>query len=195
MSFWQMLNLGDTVTITLTLFAVIDMLGNIPVIISLRRKIGHIQSAKATFTAGILMIAFLFLGEKILNLIGIDVLSFSLAGAIVIFIIGLEMVLGVEFFQSGQSSASGSIVPIAFPLIAGSGSLTTIISLRAAYTHPNIILGILINMVIIYIVLKTTNWIEKKLGTSGIEIIRRVFGIILLSIAIKLAKDSLINWV
>jgi len=191
----QTLNVGDVVTITLTLFAVIDMLGNIPVIISLRRKIGHIQSVKATITAGILMIAFLFLGEKILSLIGIDVLSFSLAGAIVIFIIGLEMVLGVEFFQSGQSSASGSIVPIAFPLLAGSGSLTTIISLRAAYTHPNIILGILINMIIIYVVLKSTNWIEHKLGTSGIEIIRRVFGIILLSISIKLAKDSLMNWV
>ncbi len=195
MAILETLRLGDVVTITLTLFAVIDMLGNLPVIISLRKKIGHIQSGKATITAGVLMIAFLFLGEKILNLIGIDVLSFSLAGAIVIFIIGLEMVLGVEFFKSGDNPTSGSIVPIAFPLLAGSGSLTTIISLRAAYTHPNIILGILINMLIIYIVLKTTNWIEKKLGSSGIEIIRRVFGIILLSIAIKLAKDSLINWI
>ncbi len=195
MWFFNQLQLGHVVTITLTLFAVIDTLGNIPVIISLRRKIGHIQSGKATIIAGILMIAFLFLGEEILKLIGIDVLSFSLAGAIVIFIIGLEMVLGVEFFQTGQSPESGSIVPIAFPLLAGSGSLTTIISLRAAYSHPNIIVGILINMVIIYIVLKSTNWIEQKLGSSGIEIIRRVFGIILLSIAIKLAKDSLVNWI
>jgi multiple antibiotic resistance protein len=189
-----MVQLGNLVTITLTLFAVIDMLGNIPVIISLRRKLGSIQSTKATLTAGVLMLTFLFVGERLLNLIGIDVLSFSLAGAIVLFLIGLEMVLGVEFFRSTQSSTSGSIVPIAFPLIAGSGSLTTIISLRAAYTTLEIFLGILINIVIIYVVLKTTNWIEQKLGTNGIEILRRVFGIILLSIAIKLAKDSILNW-
>ncbi len=189
-----MVEIGNLVTITLTLFAVIDMLGNVPVIISLRRKLGSIQSLKATLTAGALMLVFLFVGERLLNLIGIDVLSFSLAGAIVLFLIGLEMVLGVEFFRSAQSSSSGSIVPIAFPLIAGSGSLTTIISLRAAYTTLEIFLGILINIVIIYIVLKTTNWIEDKLGTNGIEILRRVFGIILLSIAIKLAKDSLLNW-
>lgn len=189
-----MVEVGNLVTITLTLFAVIDMLGNIPVIISLRRKLGSIQSTKATITAGILMLVFLFVGERLLNLIGIDVLSFSLAGAIVLFLIGLEMVLGVEFFRSTQSSTSGSIVPIAFPLIAGSGSLTTIISLRAAYTTLEIFLGIVINIVVIYIVLKTTNWIEQKLGTNGIEILRRVFGIILLSIAIKLAKDSLLNW-
>jgi multiple antibiotic resistance protein len=189
-----MVQLGNLVTITLTLFAVIDMLGNIPVIISLRRKLGSIQSTKATLTAGVLMLTFLFVGERLLNLIGIDVLSFSLAGAIVLFLIGLEMVLGVEFFRSTQSSTSGSIVPIAFPLIAGSGSLTTIISLRAAYTTLEIFLGILINIVIIYVVLKTTNWIERKLGTNGIEILRRVFGIILLSIAIKLAKDSILNW-
>ena len=189
-----MVQLGNLVTITLTLFAVIDMLGNIPVIISLRRKLGSIQSTKATLTAGVLMLTFLFVGERLLNLIGIDVLSFSLAGAIVLFLIGLEMVLGVEFFRSTQSSTSGSIVPIAFPLIAGSGSLTTIISLRAAYTTLEIFMGILINIVIIYVVLKTTNWIERKLGTNGIEILRRVFGIILLSIAIKLAKDSILNW-
>ena len=189
-----MVQLGNLVTITLTLFAVIDMLGNIPVIISLRRKLGSIQSTKATLTAGVLMLTFLFVGERLLNLIGIDVLSFSLAGAIVLFLIGLEMVLGVEFFRSTQSSTSGSIVPIAFPLIAGSGSLTTIISLRAAYTTLEIFLGILINIVIIYVVLKTTTWIERKLGTNGIEILRRVFGIILLSIAIKLAKDSILNW-
>lgn len=189
-----MVQIGNLVTITLTLFAVIDMLGNIPVIISLRRKLGSIQSTKATLTAGVLMLTFLFVGERLLNLIGIDVLSFSLAGAIVLFLIGLEMVLGVEFFRSTQSSTSGSIVPIAFPLIAGSGSLTTIISLRAAYTTLEIFLGILINIIIIYVVLKTTNWIEQKLGTNGIEILRRVFGIILLSIAIKLAKDSLLNW-
>ena len=189
-----MVQLGNLVTITLTLFAVIDMLGNIPVIISLRRKLGSIQSTKATLTAGVLMLTFLFVGERLLNLIGIDVLSFSLAGAIVLFLIGLEMVLGVAFFRSTQSSTSGSIVPIAFPLIAGSGSLTTIISLRAAYTTLEIFLGILINIVIIYVVLKTTNWIERKLGTNGIEILRRVFGIILLSIAIKLAKDSILNW-
>lgn len=188
------LNIGDILTITLTLLAVIDIFGNIPVIVSLRKKVGHIQSVKATVTAGILMIGFLYVGEQILNLIGIDVLSFSLAGAIVIFIIGLEMVLGADFFKSGYSSTSTSIVPIAFPLIAGSGSLTTIISLRAAYDSWSILIGILINLVLIFIVLKSTGWIERMLGTNGIEVLRRVFGIILLSIAIKLAKDSLANW-
>lgn len=187
--------LGDILTVTLTLFAVIDMLGNIPVIVSLRKKVGHIQSGKATITAGLLMISFLFLGERILSLIGIDVLSFSLAGAIVIFIIGLEMVLGADFFKSEYSSTSTSIVPVAFPLIAGAGSLTTLLSLRAAYSIYTLLIGIVINLIIIFIVLKTTGWLEKKLGTNGIEILRRVFGIILLSIAIKLAKDSIANWV
>ncbi len=187
--------IGDILTVTLTLFAVIDMLGNIPVIVSLRKKVGHIQSGKATITAGLLMISFLFLGERILSLIGIDVLSFSLAGAIVIFIIGLEMVLGADFFKSEYSSTSTSIVPVAFPLIAGAGSLTTLLSLRAAYSIYTLLIGIVINLIIIFIVLKTTGWLEKKLGTNGIEILRRVFGIILLSIAIKLAKDSIANWV
>jgi len=187
--------IGDILTVTLTLFAVIDMLGNIPVIVSLRKKVGRIQSGKATITAGLLMISFLFLGERILSLIGIDVLSFSLAGAIVIFIIGLEMVLGADFFKSEYSSTSTSIVPVAFPLIAGAGSLTTLLSLRAAYSIYTLLIGIVINLIIIFIVLKTTGWLEKKLGTNGIEILRRVFGIILLSIAIKLAKDSIANWV
>jgi multiple antibiotic resistance protein len=186
---------SDVLTITLTLFAVIDMLGNVPVIVSLRKKTGHIDSTKATLVSGILMVAFLFLGEEILKLIGIDVLSFSLAGAVVIFIIGLEMVLGAEFFRSSYHPSSTSIVPIAFPLIAGAGSLTTILSLRAAYDPLSILLGILINLVIIFSVLKSTGWLSQKLGANGIEVLRRVFGIVLLSIAIKLAKDSLSAWV
>lgn len=182
------MNFSDILTVTLTLFAVIDILGSIPIIVGLRAKMGHIQSEKATIIAGIIMILFLFVGEKLLALIGIDVASFALAGAFVIFLLALEMILNIELFKSDDDDTSGSIVPIAFPLIAGSGTLTTLISLRSTYSITDIIVGVSINLVFVYLVLKSTGKIEKALGKGGINVLRRVFGIILLAIAIKLTK-------
>tara|TARA_B110000977_G_scaffold197355_1_gene279706 strand:+ start:1564 stop:2127 length:564 start_codon:yes stop_codon:yes gene_type:complete len=182
------MNFNDILTVTLTLFAVIDVLGSIPIILGLKAKTGYIQSEKATLVAGIIMVLFLFLGEQILNLIGIDVASFALAGAFIIFLLALEMILNIELFKSDENDTSGSIVPIAFPLIAGSGTLTTIISLRSSYSINNIIVGVLINLFFVYLVLKSTGKIERLLGKGGINVLRRVFGIILLAIAIKLTK-------
>lgn len=187
-----MFNFKEILSVSLILFSVIDILGSIPIIISLRQKVGHIQSEKATLVAGVLMIAFLFLGESILALFGVDVGSFALAGALIMFIIGMEMVLGVEFFKHEQAeSSSTSIVPIAFPLIAGAGTMTTLISLRAEFSMSNILVGVMVNLVLVYITLKTTTWLERKLGRAGLNILRKVFGIILLSIAIKLFKNNL----
>lgn len=186
-----MFDLKAILTISLTLFAVIDIIGSIPVIISLRSKLGHIESEKATFFAGFLMILFLYFGEKILSVVGIDVSSFALAGSIVIFILGLELVMGINLFKPDPDTESGSIVPIAFPIIAGAGTLTTLMSLKAAYSSPNILIGILLNLIVVYTVLKSTTWISKKLGKNGLAVIRKFFGIILLSIAIKLFKGNI----
>lgn len=185
------MNFGDVLTVTLTLFAVIDILGSIPIIIGLRSKMGHIQSEKATLVSGLIMILFLFVGERLLNLIGIDIASFALAGAFVIFLLALEMILNIELFKSDEGDTSGSIVPIAFPIIAGSGTLTTLISLRSTYTINDIVVGVLVNLVFVYIVLKSTGKIERLLGKGGINVLRRVFGIVLLAIAIKLTKMHL----
>jgi len=182
------MNFGHILTVTLTLFAVIDILGSIPIIVGLKAKMGHIQAEKATIVAGVIMILFLFLGERILNLIGIDINSFALAGAFVIFLLALEMILNIELFKSDEADTSGSIVPIAFPLIAGSGTLTTLISLRSTYSINDIIIGVIVNLVFVYIVLKSTGKLERLLGQGGINVLRRVFGIILLAIAIKLTK-------
>jgi multiple antibiotic resistance protein len=181
------MNFSDILTVTLTLFAVIDILGSIPIIIGLKAKMGHVQSEKATLVAGVIMILFLFLGERILNLIGIDIASFALAGAFVIFLLALEMILNIELFKSDDDT-SGSIVPIAFPLIAGSGTLTTLISLRSTYSINDIVVGVIVNLLFVYIVLKSTGKLERLLGKGGINVLRRVFGIILLAIAIKLTK-------
>ncbi len=182
----------EILTVTFTLFAVIDMVGNIPVLASLRMKMGgHIRSTQATLASGALMILFLFLGKQFLNLLGLDVQSFAVAGSIVIFIIGLEMVLGHDFFKSDGNAKSGSVVPIAFPLIAGSGTLTTIMSLKANYGDVNIFLGILINCVVIYIVLKSLKWIERVLGPNGMTVIRKFFGVILLAIAVKIFGSNI----
>lgn len=185
------MNFGDVLTVTLTLFAVIDILGSIPIIIGLRSKMGHIQSEKATLVSGLIMILFLFVGERLLNLIGIDIASFALAGAFVIFLLALEMILNIELFKSDEGDTSGSIVPIAFPIIAGSGTLTTLISLRSTYTINDIIVGVLVNLAFVYIVLKSTGKIERLLGKGGINVLRRIFGIVLLAIAIKLTKMHL----
>lgn len=182
----------EILTVTFTLFAVIDMVGNIPVLATLRVKMGgEIRSAQATVASGALMILFLFLGRQFLGLLGLDIQSFAVAGSIVIFIIGLEMVLGHEFFKADGNPKSGSMVPIAFPLIAGSGTLTTIMSLKANYHDANIFFGILINCVVIYIVLKSLKRIEKFLGPNGMTVIRKFFGVILLAIAVKIFGSNI----
>jgi multiple antibiotic resistance protein len=188
-----MFNLKEIFSVTLILFSVIDILGSIPIVINLRKKVGHIQSGKATIAAGILMILFLFFGESILKLFGIGVDDFAIAGALIIFAIGAEMILGIELFKPDPeaSTTSASIVPIAFPLIAGAGTLTTILTLKAEYTQANIAVGMIINLAIVYAVLKSTNWLERKLGKTGLDVLRRIFGIILLSIAIKIFKSAL----
>ena len=186
------LRLEEIVTITFTLFAVIDILGSIPILISLKDKMGgHIRSAQATLASGAFMILFLFLGQPFLNLLGLDVQSFAVAGSIVIFIIGLEMILGAEFFKPDNDPRSGSVVPIAFPLIAGSGTLTTVMSLKANYYDINILVGVLINCIVIFFVLKSLKWIERALGPSGLLVVRKFFGVILIAIAVKIFGSNI----
>lgn len=187
-----MFNFKEIISVTLILFSVIDILASVPIIIDLRKKAGHVQSEKATLVSGIIMIVFLFLGESILKLFGIDIGSFAIAGALIMFFIGLEMVLGIHFFKTDANDlSSSSIVPLAFPLIAGAGTITTLISLKSLYQTPNILVGVVINLLFVYIVLKTSNWLERKIGNAGFNILRKVFGIILLSIAIKIFKTYL----
>ncbi len=195
-----MFGLGEIVskeilTVSFTLFAVIDMLGSIPILVSLKEKFGgHIRSTQATLVSGILMIGFLFIGHEFLKILGLDVKSFAVAGSIVIFILGLEMVLGIEFFKPDQNSKSGSVVPIAFPLIAGSGTLTTIMSLKADFADINILIGIIINCIVIYLVLKSLKWIEKFLGPNGLAVVRKFFGVILLAIAVKIFGSNIVKF-
>jgi multiple antibiotic resistance protein len=185
----------EVITVTFTLFAVIDMLGNAPVLISLKAKMGgKINKVQATVASGALMILFLFIGRQFLDILGLDVKSFAVAGSIVIFIIGLEMVLGLEFFKAESDPKSGSVVPIAFPLIAGSGTLTTIMSLKANYDDVNILLGILINCVVIFLVLGSLKWIERALGPNGLMIVRKFFGVILLAIAVKIFGTNIVKF-
>ena len=189
---WGVYNFKELLSVTFTLFAVIDMIGSIPVLANLRAKMGgQIKSTQATLVSGGLMILFLFVGNEFLKILGLDVKSFAVAGSIVIFILGLEMVLGIEFFKpEGNNEKSSSVVPIAFPLIAGSGTLTTIMSLKANYADINILLGILINCVIIYSVLKSLKWIEHFLGPNGMAVVRKFFGVILLAIAVKIFSSN-----
>ncbi len=181
----------EILSVSLILFSVIDIVGAIPIIIDLRRRAGgHIESGKATIVAGVIMIGFLYLGKSILRLFGVDVASFAVAGAIVIFLLGLEMILGIRIFKTDPEMKTTSIVPLAFPLIAGAGTMTTIISLRAEYAVPNILVGIVLNLVLIYVVLKSAGWIERKIGPGGTSVLQKVFGIVLLAIAIKLFKTN-----
>jgi len=173
-------------TVTFTLFAVIDIVGSVPLLIGLKNKMGGIREVRATLISGALMILFLFIGEKFLGILGIDVKSFAVGGSIVIFILGLEMVLGVEFFKSEGDAKSGTVVPIAFPLIAGSGTLTTIISLRANYSEWVVLAGILINLVFVFITLKSLGLISRLLGPAGMLAVRKFFGVVLLAIAVKI---------
>lgn len=187
---WELLNAKEIFTAGMILFAVIDIIGNIPIIIDLRKKVGHIQSEKASIVAGILMIVFLFLGKEILNLIGIDVNSFAVAGAFILFFLALEMILGISLYKDDEPETA-SIVPLAFPLIAGAGTMTTLVSLQAEYETINIIVAILINLIVVYAVLKASARIERILGSQGISVIRKVFGVILLAIAVKLFATNI----
>ena len=183
-------NLREIATASMVLFAVIDILGSIPIIIGLRNKVGHIQSEKASVVAACIMVAFLFLGEEILNLIGIDVNSFAVAGAFIIFFLAIEMILGISLYRDDEPE-SASIVPIAFPLIAGAGTLTSLLSLRAEYYVENIIVAIIVNIIFVYLVLKSSVKLEKILGKIGVSVIRKVFGVILMAIAVKLFTSNI----
>tara|TARA_B100000768_G_scaffold71892_1_gene68951 strand:- start:3565 stop:4140 length:576 start_codon:yes stop_codon:yes gene_type:complete len=185
------LNLKEIFTAFMILFAVIDIVGNIPIIIDLRKKVGHIQSEKASIIAGIIMIFFLFIGENILSLIGIDVNSFAVAGSFVLFFIALEMILGITLYKEEGTNLTASVFPLAFPLIAGPGSLTTLLAIKSEYSTPNIIIAIIINVILIYLVLKTSKKIEKIIGQNGIQITRKVFGVVLLAIAVKLFTSNI----
>jgi multiple antibiotic resistance protein len=187
------LNFKEILTAFMVLFAVIDIVGNIPIIIDLRKKAGHIQSGKASIIAGIIMILFLFLGQSLLGLIGIDVNSFAVAGSFILFFIALEMILGITLYKDdGEVNAiTASVFPLAFPLIAGPGSLTTLLSLRSEFHIENIITAVLLNVLLIYIVLKTSSKIERIIGPNGILIIRKVFGVVLLAISVKLFATNI----
>lgn len=186
-----MFNLKEIFSVTLILFSVIDILGAIPFIITIRKREGRIHAEKATIISAALMVGFLFLGQSILQLFGLDVASFAVAGAIVIFIVAMEMILGITLIKDDPAAkGSGSIVPLAFPLIAGAGTLTTILSLRAVYEEANILAGILVNLIFVYIVLRSSSWLERVLGESVFAVLRRVFGVILLAIAVKIFKDN-----
>lgn len=185
-----MFNWKDIFSVSLILFSVIDILGSVPIVINLRKKEGKIHSGRATVISGVLMIVFLFLGQSILKLFGLDIQSFAVAGAIIMFFIAMEMILGITLFRDDEdATGAGSVVPLAFPLIAGAGTLTTILSIRSVYESPNILVGIVLNLIFVYVVLKSTNWLERKLGKSGFSILRRVFGIILLAIAVKIFNE------
>lgn len=185
MEFFEAFNWKQIFTVSMVLFAVIDIVGSIPIIVDLRNKLGHIQSEKASIVAMIIMIAFLYVGEEILKLIGIDASSFAVAGSFVLFFLALEMILGIRLYKDDNPSTA-SIVPIAFPLIAGAGTMTTLLSLRAEYEKINIIIAIVINVIVVFVVLKSSSRIEKALGNNGLGVIRKVFGVILLAIAVKL---------
>jgi multiple antibiotic resistance protein len=181
---------NELLTVTFTLFAVIDIVGSIPLLLLLKKKMGGIKELKATLISGGLMILFLYLGVPFLHVLGVETHSFAVAGSIVIFILGLEMVLGIEFFKSEKGTSSSVVVPIAFPLIAGSGTLTTIISLKANYEESMLLIAILINLVIVFIVLKSLDLVERILGPGGMIAIRKFFGVILLAIAVKIFSSN-----
>lgn len=180
----------DLLTVTFTLFAIIDIVGSVPLLISIKERLGGINELKATLLSGLLMVLFVFLGEKLLQIFGLDVSSFAVGGSIVIFILGLEMVLGVEFFKSESDPRAGTLVPIAFPLIAGSGTLTTIISLRANYAQVPLFIAIGINLIIVYITLRSLKYIARLLGPAGLIAVRKFFGVILLAIAVKIFTSN-----
>jgi multiple antibiotic resistance protein len=187
------MNIKDILSVSLILFSVIDIIGSVPFIILIKNREGRIYAERATLISAVLMVGFLYLGQSILDLFGLDVASFALAGAIVIFIVAIEMILGITLIKDDpDAKGSGSIVPLAFPLIAGAGTLTTILSLRAVYAEANVLIGILLNLLFVYLVLRSSGWLERKIGKSGFAVLRRVFGVILLAIAVKIFKTNTI---
>jgi len=178
---------------SMILFAVIDIIGSLPIVVKLKTNAGgKLDSGKASLVAGTIMLLFLFLGEKILHFIGIDAASFGIAGSFILFFMALEMVLGINLFKEDENTAkTASIVPLAFPMIAGAGSMTSILSLRAEFESVNIAIAIILNIAFVFLVLKMSGWFERKLGKSGIAIIEKVFGIILLAIAVKLFTSGI----
>jgi multiple antibiotic resistance protein len=182
---------NELLTVTFTLFAVIDIVGSVPLLISLKEKMGGIRSLQATFVSGALMILFLYAGKPFLKVLGLDIRSFAVGGSVVIFLLGLEMVLGHEIFKGEQDAKSGTVVPIAFPIIAGSGTLTTIMSLKANFEETYILTSILINLLVVYIVLKSLKHIERLLGPAGLLAVRKFFGVILLAIAVKIFSSNI----
>ena len=188
-------NVKEFLTLSFTLFAVIDIVGSVPMLISLKKKLGDIHPLRVTLISGGLMVVFFFMGKPLLNILGVDIRSFAVAGSIVIFILGLEMVLGIEFFKSDNNDSTSTVVPIAFPLIAGSGTLTTIMSLKATFERSDkneytILLAILVNLIVIFIVLRSLAWIERLLGKAGLMAVRKFFGVILLAIAVKIFASN-----
>lgn len=183
------LNLRDILTVSAILFAVIDIIGSIPALLQVKQRAGKIKAGQATLVSLLIMIGFLFLGESILQFIGVDVKSFAIAGSLVIFFLALEMILGIRLYRD-EVPETASIVPVAFPLIAGTGTMTTLLSLRAAYDSWTIIIGIAINLVLVFLVLSNLTRLEKFLGPAGISVLRKVFGIILLAIAVKLFRTN-----
>jgi multiple antibiotic resistance protein len=186
------INFKELLTVTFTLFAVVDIIGSVPLLISMKAKMGgHINSVKVTLLSGLLMIVFLFVGKEFLNILGLDIRSFAVGGSVVIFLLGLEMVLGHEIFKGEKDVSAGTLVPIAFPIIAGSGTLTTIMSLKANYEEVYILTGIIINLLVVFIVLKSLTLIERALGKSGLIAVRKFFGVILLAIAVKIFSSNI----
>jgi multiple antibiotic resistance protein len=181
-------------SVTLILFSVIDILGAIPIILDLKRKSGGLAPLKSTLAAGFIMLAFLYLGEKVLNLFGVDIQSFAIAGALVMFIMGLEMILGRSFFkENGNSSSAGAIVPLAFPIIAGAGTMTTLVSLRSQYGYDSILVGILLNLILVYLVLRSAKWLDERIGDTGLRVMGKVFGIVLIAISIKIVTNQVLG--
>jgi multiple antibiotic resistance protein len=184
------MNLRDILTVSTILFAVIDVIGSIPIILSVRQRVGTIHPEKATLVSLLIMVVFMFVGENILHFIGVDVSSFAIAGSLVLFFLALEMILGVKLYKDDLPETA-SVIPIAFPVIAGTGTMTTLLSLRSAYDIQTILVAIFLNIILVYLVLKNIGFLEKLLGPGGINIVRKVFGIILLAIAIKLFRSNL----
>jgi multiple antibiotic resistance protein len=184
MNFPDLTSIGS---VTLILFSVIDILGAIPVILDIKKRSGGIEPLKATLAAGGIMFGFLYLGEKVLKLFGVDIQSFAIAGAVVILIMGMEMILGRKFFKPSEpGEPGGSIVPLAFPIIAGAGTMTTLVSLRSQYSYESILIGIVVNLCLVFIVLKSSQWLEDRIGDNGLKVMGKVFGIVLLAISIRI---------
>lgn len=188
---FSQIQISQIITVSVTLFAVIDILGSVPILIGLKKKLGNINAVQVTLVSAALMFLFFFAGENVLNFMGLDIASFAIAGSIIIFCLGMEMTLGIEIFKTEPGMKSGSLVPIAFPIIAGSGSLTTIMSLKASYHSYNVFIGILVNLIIVYICLHSLKYIERLLGPSGIQVVRKFFGVILVAISVKIFKGNL----